>query len=68
LRLTLYVCILKTHQTHTFLRVCGAGFRVKHCVLTLFDEQSLLRSSDRFKFKVFLQVSSLARATSLRGV
>jgi hypothetical protein len=50
------------------LRVCGAGFRVKHCVLTLFDEQSLLRSSDRFKFKVFLQVSSLARATSLRGV
>ena len=34
------MCISKTHQTHTFLRVCGARFRAQHCVLTLLGEQS----------------------------
>jgi hypothetical protein len=64
-----YACIFQKHTKHTLFCVfMGLDCRLKHCVLTLVNEQSLLRSSDRFKFKVFLQVSSLARATSLRGV
>ena len=49
-----YACVFQKHTKHTLFCVfVGLDYGLNHCVLTLFDEQRLLRSSDRFKFKVF---------------
>ena len=57
-----YACIFQKHTKHTLFCVfMGLDFGLNHCVLTLVNEQSHLRSADRVGFDV-TKVPSCATA------